>query len=962
MLSGPKKAGPGSLGGIFGGLPNQINFRAKELVFGSAWTKIIEGNPIELFIRLIVDFCCIMGQGLTGSISRENTIISDSNSDQRFNNRSNSNRNIQTEEYGDADADDDDDYDDEDDHNEEGDGNDTENDLVSNGCRSNRYSREEIIRKKSKACKRCHSLKVKCVPLESNDGSQACKRCSAKGIKCEFNITVRRIKKPVVLSKSMKLKLRNEEIKKLKEQLAQRDRIIDMLKGYNPQDDAVTSSLEVSLKEKFGYYKEEIKNLQELENESVETGSGNDTSTFILNSEKRVQICQSQMPSLDIIKDGLLTYNQCTQLVTIFVTKIHARFPFTELPKDLSVDYLRVHAPLLLVIMCYISLIIDTSSEITTDTQLQLECLISKTLSAELLMVGDKSFNLLKNTLIYSFWYVAPELFHHRRYHLFTSLCVSLSHDLGISGRPYFFYNRGDGSIKKTSIINDEKNIDLKGLLLVVYTLYMSISLFLKRVIYLEWNPYFEECCQVLEKSNKREYKLIVLYAKINHAMELMYNSFHRAGECLTVYELSSHKTKLQIQEFVKILLGIKQQISSHFDEQSFDFNSLMAYLYSAQAYLFEPAVQTLIRAKENVTREYRNLFLTSLNQICESCLLSLTHFNKLSIEDLSVNPLFHTSRILYTSGMLLRIRYLSLTIPKTARAKVYTEQALPTIRALISKIDETSNVYPKNLLLKKIRVVLNLFVHTCLTQWNASYKILYKQIRKQDPSFTDADFANLFPKTPLPTGIAALDSMTDSGNLGTSSLNLRRQSEETLTRQVQTSSYSMPGNAASYLEMQNAKLKPSIKTSFNGNVSSNPTDANVGKVVSSTYKDNYADNNLTVGLSETYTSGNDNKFQPNTLEQMHEPSLTGSTTNPNLENQNLISNFEVDASSKLPATLLSELNLSNNAQNSAPFDMQFTAFNDEFWSDLFFGEGSSGYSPCGVDGSDATPTSAINF
>ncbi|TID16740.1 hypothetical protein CANINC_004097 [Pichia inconspicua] len=857
---------------------------------------------------------------------------------------------------GENDADNDnDDYRDDDDHDEddddEGDGNDTENDIVGNGYHSSGsniyHSREEVVRKRSKACKRCHSLKVKCVPLDPNDETQACKRCSAKGIKCEFNITVRRIKKPVVLSKSMKLKLRNEEIKKLKEQLVQRDRIIDMLKGYNPQDDSVAASLEISLKEKLGYYKEEIRKLEQHEKNSMETVPGNISTNFISTSEKRVQICQSQMPSLDIIGNGLLTYSQCTKLVTVFVTKIHARFPFTELPSNLSVDSLKVDAPLLLVIMCYISLIIDTCTEITVETQLQLECLISKTLSSEILMVGDKSFKLLKNTLIYSFWYVAPELFHHRRYHLFTSLCVSLSHDLGISGRPYFFYNKGDGSIKKTSIINDEKNIDLKGLLLVVYTLYTSISLFLKRVIYLEWNSYFEECCQVLEKSNKREYKLIVLYAKINHSMEMMYNSFHRAGECLTVYELSSHKTKLQIQEYVNVLLGIKQQISSHFDEQSFDYNCLMAYLYSAQAYLFEPAVQTLIRAKENVTKEYRNLFLTSLNQICESCILSLTHFNKLSIEDLSVNPLFHTSRILYTSGMLLRIRYLSLTIPKTARAKVYTEDALPTINALISKIDDTISLYPKNFFVQKIKLVLNLFVRTCLTQWNASYKILYKQIKKQDPSFNDSTTMDTLTNTLPSSTLNTPDIMTNSSNFETEMIQTHQQLRDNSTSGFKTSPYAMPGNAASYIKMQSAKpLMKSASNSLSGGIPSN-------------YRTNYYD----LDISETYSPTTNNKFQANTFEQSQEPSISGSPENPTLRNHTSISNLQENLPPpKLPATILSELNLPTNAQNAA-FDMQFTAFNDEFWSDLFFGEGaSSGYSLGGVDGSDTTPNSALNI
>jgi hypothetical protein len=858
-------------------------------------------------------------------------------------------------------------------------------------------SSTDLPKRRMIACKRCHSLKVKCVPIDPNVEFGSCKRCFKKKMACEYKIATKR-KKSVPLTKSMKLKLKNDEIKKLRDELMKKDKLIKLLRGFT-DDEEEQMSIDLTPQERLKVYCQEIKELENISKEPTTLLSSTqltpqalstNSSQFICNSERRVQISEAQLPSLDIIGNNLLSYSECSRLLNIFVTKIHARFPFVDLPKNLSLDYLNKNEPLLLIIMIYIATVADIEpSTVSVESQLQLECLIAKSISLEILLIGNKNFQLLKNTLLYSFWYIPPELFHHRRYHMFASLCVSMAHDLGINGRPYFFYNKGDGSVRKTSITHDDKNLELKALVLVVYTLYMSISLFLKRIIFLQWSDFLEESCIILENSNLRSHKLIVMYARINHLMELIHNNIHKTSEQMTVIELSTNKNKLQIAAYLNDLNNLKQKISNNFSESLSDYNSLMAYIYSVQAYLYEPAIQTLIKSKENITKEYKNVFFSTLSQICDSCLLSLKHFSELTIDEMTVNPLFHTSRILYTSGMLLRIRYLSLTIPKNRKASIFTEECISTIKILTDKIDETAKIYPKNHFIKKIRIVLGLFVHTCLSQWYVSYKNLFNEIKKHAPLFVDPMLSNKNNN----------NSVTLSANNNLNDLKRRKLNNNSFkpwmngsNTDVNPQSIGMTGmlpsiNSDSLGNRYNTIARPlnamesrtpsySIAQSpptpilqIDGSTTSSNADEN--NIGTNSANDNYSpivrflpslgNGNINNVLLRKDSSGqfttrfplqnNISLLQnfnpapintPGNINQLNTTEVTNSTNSAQMVAPNIPNIPGVRPLNNNPKNSNLPLNpngmgTNNNTDN---WEFQYMAFNDEFWSDLFFGDG----------------------
>ncbi|GMF32285.1 unnamed protein product [[Candida] boidinii] len=94
----------------------------------------------------------------------------------------------------------------------------------------------------------------------------------------------------------------------------------------------------------------------------------------------------------------------------------------------------------------------------------------------------------------------------------------------------------------------------------------------------------------------------------------------------------------------------MKQTIKSLSKHNKKDFDNLMAYYYSIQAYLHEPALHRFF-IEESITSD-PNIELPShlaenVEKCSTSCFLALTHFAQLSKDDIAVMPLFYSSRII---------------------------------------------------------------------------------------------------------------------------------------------------------------------------------------------------------------------------------------------------------------------------------------------------------------------------
>ncbi|KAH3671952.1 hypothetical protein OGAPHI_000138 [Ogataea philodendri] len=637
-------------------------------------------------------------------------------------------------------------------------------------------------KRRSVACKACHSLKVKCVPHDVNNPLGTCVRCWKNKRQCEFDLSQARKKKTPagstkLISKYQQLESKIADLQSMLEMkddtITQQARTITNQQNLMASMDtprtgnnhfrknmSFSSNSPVSAgsdgkthssgghngfgnrpaipskEAQLQQFEKEIKFLESVSKEQAMCPA----SSIVGVAEDRIRFCKEDVNYYenDLITSGILSEAQCEHLFGLFVNKIYKHYPFILLPENLSLSAMRKEQPILLLVCSYLATIIDPEpSSVTIDVQLRLESLVSRTLTGEVLSIGDKSLSLVKSMLLYCIWYVPPELFHHRRYHMFNSLCVSMMHDLGLTGRPYFFYSKEDGAVKKKAAVafEDPENLEGKGLLLLTYLNTVSISLFLRRRMPVQWSDYCEQCCSDLESTSDKRNTIIAIYARLNHILERIHFGIHSSMEQVYFAEHTENRQKYLVQEVQRTLNSLRQRISVIARDDDQYYHSLMSYYFSVQAYLYEPALQSMFSPNAfNSDSDYIPEYLAeAIENSTECCVLTLKHFLHLTQESIAIDPLFHSSRVIYTAGMLLRIRYLSISITALNQYKCMTEDTMNVIRSLTSLVYEASLKYPKNHFLNKMRLVLSLFAQTFLSQCKSAYKGLIHQ--KNDPT-----------------------------------------------------------------------------------------------------------------------------------------------------------------------------------------------------------------------------------
>ncbi|GME79689.1 unnamed protein product [Ambrosiozyma monospora] len=92
---------------------------------------------------------------------------------------------------------------------------------------SNSNDLGNTFKRRAVACKACHSLKVKCVPVDPAHHFGICIRCKKGNKHCEFDLSNVRKKKPVV-PKSSKTQIKDleAELLKLKKELQEKNNLV----------------------------------------------------------------------------------------------------------------------------------------------------------------------------------------------------------------------------------------------------------------------------------------------------------------------------------------------------------------------------------------------------------------------------------------------------------------------------------------------------------------------------------------------------------------------------------------------------------------------------------------------------------------------------------------------------------------------------------------------------------------
>ncbi|WPK26807.1 hypothetical protein PUMCH_004168 [Australozyma saopauloensis] len=571
----------------------------------------------------------------------------------------------------------------------------------SNGTQNTRIRR-------LKACKHCHSLKVRCAPVDANDPYSPCVRCINANKVCEIDSVEQRKKRKKSPRQELELvALLKEQISDLKKQLKEQST------GTSSPSTASSGNAHTSL---HSHVDSPISGASDvssplymtrmdLEKELSLLGDIEFSLKDVSDELRHFSILRRKImdggKKVDVVSLGLLTLEEAEARLEQYKTVIYPLHPFVFVPAEHTVEYLRQNLPFLFNAIMIPANMIRQDGDFEASLALELQA-ISAVVN-EILVAGTKSIELIKSLIIISIWYNTPECFKLRRYHIFINIALVILHDLGTNKKPTPYESK---SASPADL--DERDPEYRSLVLTLYLCTVTFCLILRRTVHAKWTPYVEECCSVFEKSSNENHKRLAVFARLHHELERVYHLVHSAEGPSG----NSHITKYAFNELLGSLQKIKPQIKP-------EDHTTMAYYNSVESFLHQPLFEDL-RIRQGVKNTKQSLSLRTLDAIghcTDSCLLALTEFNKLSDEAIACLPLIHFSRIVYTAGILMRLRYFILSSPSHVEKELVPRHAVLAILTLNKRIFSVSTKYKANFFLKKMMLILLLFVNTYLSQ-----------------------------------------------------------------------------------------------------------------------------------------------------------------------------------------------------------------------------------------------------
>lgn len=378
-------------------------------------------------------------------------------------------------------------------------------------------------------------------------------------------------------------------------------------------------------------------------------------------------------PHTDLIERGIITLEEAQQRLDLYFDSLFSKYPFVEIPS--SVETLRADYPVLFNVVLAVTCV-ATSSPDDFDKNLEIENIAIQQVIHEIVIIGNKSIELLKSLLLLTLWYNVPELFHHRRYHILSSLSISMTQDLGLTGRPYYVVNKTEGSVLRSEMLEDPQKDEYKCLVLAVYASSIGYSLFLRRRLFATWSPYLEECYQHLRLSSEQKFRTVAIFAKLSSLLEKIHS----------FVEAKDEENLSFIKHFEKAIDFLKDQPTS------LDSDVLLGFAYSVEAFLYSKFT--------SVELTYKCLHAT---------LRCLHHFSSLSAQQFSAVPLIIYGRLMYCFALLL----------KTSNSLGF-EFDFSSIKKIMSTLDECNRTYKTNHMLAKTKLLFYFYLTTYSKNENA--------------------------------------------------------------------------------------------------------------------------------------------------------------------------------------------------------------------------------------------------
>ncbi|KAF9241429.1 transcriptional regulator family: Fungal Specific TF [Penicillium roqueforti] len=201
----------------------------------------------------------------------------------------------------------------------------------------------------------------------------------------------------------------------------------------------------------------------------------------------------------DMIDRGIIDYKTASAAFDRYIHQMAPELPFVVFPPGTTMGEVRRNKPYL-----FLAIIAAAVAVFNSDAQPILVNETYRLIAEQVVVKGQKSLELVQTIMVCSIWYLPPDNFDEIKFYSLIHMAVVMAMELGLNRR--ISDNRRSFSVIRELIIKkptgpafDPKGPEARRTWVGCYFLSVQMSAALRRVHLVTWQPYMDECLQILE-------------------------------------------------------------------------------------------------------------------------------------------------------------------------------------------------------------------------------------------------------------------------------------------------------------------------------------------------------------------------------------------------------------------------------------------------------------------------------
>ncbi|KAJ5325205.1 uncharacterized protein N7506_008307 [Penicillium brevicompactum] len=358
--------------------------------------------------------------------------------------------------------------------------------------------------KRSRACEPCRQLKVRCDP-DPDHPEASCKRCAKARRTCVVTAPTRKRQKKT----DNRVAELERKIDALTATLQASHPPAPLFSGPTPREETARGWLSES---KIAGSKRQASGEVKRQSEMLaprysRPGSPSAEQIPTASRQWRRPVADGPAPPAksatdnefaDMIDREIIDYNTASLAFDRYVHQMAPEMPFVVFPPGTAMGEVRRNKPFL-----FLAIIAVSVSVFNPEAQTILVNELYKLIAEKVVVKGHKSLELVQTIMVCAMWYMPPDSFEELKFYSLTHMAAILAMELGLNRRPS--ENKRTLNMIRELIIKkptgpafDPEGPEARRTWVGCYYLAAQMASALRRVHLITWQPYMDECLEIL--------------------------------------------------------------------------------------------------------------------------------------------------------------------------------------------------------------------------------------------------------------------------------------------------------------------------------------------------------------------------------------------------------------------------------------------------------------------------------